>query len=171
MGVRRVTQSRGETGAVLILAMVFFLTVSLVVTALMSWVSADLTNTGNFNVARSLDYAASGAAQLEIQNLRYNYIGSTTAPFSCTPGGSFTFDGQAVVVYCSVVLNPASASTRTVTLDACASSQSATCVATPLLLAVVTFDDYSNTNLYGCTSTTKETTCGTGMTVTSWTVQ
>jgi Tfp pilus assembly protein PilX len=160
-----------DSGSVLILALVFLVAVSLVVTALVSWVGDDLRNTSNFKAARSLEYASGGAVQLEIQITRYSYSNATASPVTCTPGGgsAISLDGQSIAVYCTVVLHAASASSRVVTLDACPSIQTAAaCTANPFLQAVVTFDDYSNANVDQCTSSSNDATCGTGMTLSSW---
>lgn len=171
---RKGLKRSGERGSVLILALVFLVAVSLVVMALDGWVGDDLRSATNFANGRSLVYASAGAAELEIQILRYSYSTATASAIVCTPGGaaSVTLDGQAVAVYCSIVINTTSASTRVVTLDACPSSESQTaCTANPYLQAIVTFDDFSSANVDQCTSPSIETTCGAGMTLSSWVVQ
>jgi hypothetical protein len=163
-----------DAGSVLILALVFLVVASLVVTALVGWVGNDLQNSTSFGSARSLEYASGGAVQLEIEIIRYSYRSATASPVTCTPGGaaSVTLDGEAIAVYCSVVLNAASASTRVVTFDACPSNESPNaCTANPFLQAIVTFDDYGSSDVDHCISPSNEATCGTGMTLSSWILQ
>lgn len=112
-----------------------------------------------------------------------------TPPSGNVPVTTLATEGDQVAVWCSTAWNPTSAVTRIVTLSACltsvdpisgltsdgssapaasAQSSAGTCASRPGLQTVVTFDDYSSNNPgtnYGiCTST-----CGSGMTVNSWT--
>jgi hypothetical protein len=168
--------ARDETGAVLILALVFIVGVSLVITALAGWASNDLRNTSNFATDRSALYAVGGATELAISNARYSY--SATLTTSACPGTNpVTLDGESVKVWCSTVpfpaLSPPNPSiTRAVTFSAClASISQSSCTASPYIQAVVYFDDISSTsNVDNCTSTSNQT-CGTSMIVDSWIVQ
>jgi Tfp pilus assembly protein PilX len=162
-----------DTGAVLVLALVFLVVVSLIGGTLVAWVGNDLRNTTHLKGDRTFQYAASGVTEIEIQGVRYIYT-ANVAWSNCTPGGgaSFTLDSQALEVFCNTALAPTSAATRVVTLDTCPSSESqSTCTANPYLQAIVTFNDYSNANSYHCTSATDEATCGTGMSISSWIIQ
>jgi len=164
---------RDETGAVLVLALVFLVTVGLIVTALLQWSSNDLKNTSNFKSGRSVVYAAGGATEAAIWSARYS-LTSGTNPCPGT-GSSITIGGQAIEVWCTTVSNTQSAATRVVTLSACATGLSSVC-ANPFLVATVTFDDYSNgnPNANNCLQATPplaRKTCGTGMTLNSWVVR
>jgi hypothetical protein len=64
--------ARGESGAILILALVYIVSVSLIVLALATWASNDLHNTTKFNSGILLHSAASGAVNTAIQSIRYN---------------------------------------------------------------------------------------------------
>jgi len=165
------SHSRGDDGAILLLSLVFLLAVSLVVGSMLGWLRNDLSNTAAFSTASKTEYAVGAATQVEIQELRYGYTAPTSTPYNCTPGpgSSITINQQAISVYCTIVFNPQSPSTRVATLSAClASVAQATCVSSPFLQATVSFDDFSFAGTFGCSSASNQTTCGTGMTLTSW---
>jgi hypothetical protein len=174
---------RNETGSVLIMAMIYLVAVSMMVTALAAWTSNDLNNTTNFSSSRSLQYAASSATNLAIQSIRYAPLIATgqtlnaSPPSYCWGNGpksdltTNTFD---VAVWCSTAWSPTNlVATRVVTLSACqynasmtATQNATTCAAAPLLQVVVTFDDYpafSNSTTTAC-----HVFCGTFMTQNSW---
>jgi hypothetical protein len=142
-----------ESGAVLILALVFLVAVSMLVLALSGWVGNDLMDTTSFVNARSLDFATSSATELAIQEIRYTPLlgaGQTlnaSPPAPCWGNGPTSepppLNGMSVAVWCSSAWNPSSANTRVVTFSACLSDLSAAaCAAQPFLQTVVTFDDY-----------------------------
>jgi hypothetical protein len=183
--------SRSESGAILILALVYIFTVGLIVAALADWATNDLTNTAHFTTARSLQYALSSVTDTAIQSIRYTPLPSTTpvtnvptppagAPGYCwTPATGFTYDGlppadfagENVAVWCSTVENLPQATTRVVTFSACLESVTASnCASSPLLQAVVAFDDYppggSPLLASQCTASVN---CGEGMTLENWT--
>jgi hypothetical protein len=135
---------QGESGAILILALVYILTVSAIVAALASWASNDLNNTTNFSQSSSTHYAASSVVDTAIQSIRYTPVPSTapTVPAALTdcwaPHGSgavsgltinYTTNGAAdpitVAVWCSTqesLSNSITAypnATRVVTFTAC----------------------------------------------------
>lgn len=132
---------------------------SLIVTALLSWVGTSLHATANFQDERNVEYAATDAVNLAIQNTRYtfDYGASPNNPYSpsgpmlnnATPElcASYTNQSSSVDVYCSMVWQPYSANTRVFTYSACNTASAnnakpADCAAQPLLQAVVAFDDY-----------------------------
>ena len=172
----RVSAERDEAGAILVLALIFLVTVGLIVTALLQWSSNDLKNTSNFKAGRSVVYAAGGATEAAIWSARYSFT-SGIPPVACPgTGSSISIGGQAIEVWCSTVsnTNPPSAATRVVTLSACpANTPVSTCTGNPNVQAVVTFDDYSNANpnANNCLQGKPQTTCGTGMTLNSWVVR
>lgn len=172
-GVRRRSARRSpvrnEAGAVLILALVFVLIVSVSVLALLSLGGGSLLSTGNLRTLRSTEYAADGAVDAAMQATRYSYNAYTTSG-NCLPNGAptVTISGTTVMVNCSGKLNTQSASTRVINFYACLQS---TCTsANNILAAQVTFDDYSTTGSYSCAVSTA-TTCGTGMIINSWVVK
>jgi hypothetical protein len=155
---RRVLSPRSESthdeaGAVLILALVFLVAVSLIVVALLSWVGTSLKVTSSFASEQSVESAATSAMNLAIQNTRYTFatqLLNASPPQPCwyssggTPQQPPPLNGQQIDVWCSMVWQPFSSSTRTITYSACPSSLTNTlCAATPTLQAVVTFDDYA----------------------------
>jgi hypothetical protein len=154
---RRTNTARGDTGAVLVLALIFLTTASLIVGALSAWTVNDLSNTSSFTSARSLQYAARSATNLAVQSIRDTPLlspGQTlnaSPPSYCwgtgAPSQLSNIDGAPPMsVWCSTAYAPSSTVTRVVTLSTCLSSAmvtaAATCAANPLLQAVVTFDDY-----------------------------
>ena len=62
-----------ESGAVLVLALVFLVAVSLIVTGLLTFVGTSLTASGTYSNDRNLEYAATDAVNLAIQNTRYSF--------------------------------------------------------------------------------------------------
>ena len=185
MATRRAGRGRGESGAALVLALVFITCIGLVVGTMETWTANDLKNATNFQNARNQSFALYGVTQTAIQTIRYAPLlgaGQTlnaNPPYSCweptpvpTPAAQSqsTLDGYTVNVYCSTVWHPTQANTRVVTISACVVPTTAqACAAQPGLQTIVTFDDYSNGNPSinpgVCT-----TTCGAGMTVNSSTM-
>lgn len=189
-------ETYGESGAILILALVYIFTIGLIVAALASWTTNDLNNTAHFTNARSLQYALSSVTNTAIQSMRYNPLPTTlaqaqaqvaTSPGFCwTPAGSSTYDGvtqvvggvtvpnidgESVAVWCSTVENLAQGTTRVVTFSACMSSVTNTaCAAKPLLQVVVSYDDYPPGGGPLLTAQCAPTVnCGEGMTLQNWT--
>jgi hypothetical protein len=178
----RVGDSGDETGAVLILALVFLVTVGGVVGSLSTWAMNDLSNTTHFTTARTLQYAVNGAVQTAVQNMRYTPQFATTLNASapgapCWGTGSSSqvlINGTNVAVWCSTSWNPASTATRVVTILGCpvpagqtALANASSCAMSPTLKAVVAFGDYpigdNAPNSAECV-----VYCGTSMTVDSW---
>jgi hypothetical protein len=177
---------RGESGAVLILALVFLVIVGSLVGSLSTWATNDLNNTQKFATSRTLQYATSSAMETAIGNIRYSPLFASQMPAVMTPptttstspsfcwGSSapstLSIDSVNVEVWCSTAYTPTSAATRAVTLSACPVTPTMTgpsCAANPTLQAVVTFGDYpagSNPPItYECIAY-----CGSSMTVNSW---
>ena len=173
----RTVRGRDDAGAVLVLALVFLVAVSLIVGALASWSSNDLNNTSQFKLARSLQNAVSNVTNVAIQSIRYTPLLSTTLnaspPAPCWGTSSSALassgDNPAVAVWCSTDWTPTSTETRVVTLSACLSNvaSAAACASNPVLQAVVTFDDYPS-GVSAPTMGQCVVYCGTGMTVNSW---
>jgi hypothetical protein len=148
-----------ESGAILVLALIFMLSISLAVGALATWSSNDIRNISNFKKVRATLTAAEGATQAQMTAMRYVY--ATTCP-----GTPYTLNGASVVVTCTATVDPASSASRVISLTAFPQGQSSRI----LIAAQVTFNDFSNTfNKNDCLATTPNpTTCGSGMTVNSW---
>jgi hypothetical protein len=147
---------RDERGSSLILALVYIVSVSLIVGALADWAMNDLNNTSHFQTASSVDNAISGATEVAIQAIRYypqaNTPGNYVNCFAPPTGDNVSIvmiNSDYVGVWCSTVTNLKSPNTRVVTFIACketaatvAFSVEGTCALAPTLTAVVTFDDY-----------------------------
>jgi hypothetical protein len=133
--------------------------VSVIVTGLLTWVGTSLTATGSFQNERNVEFAATNAVNLAIQNTRYTFDYGTTNPFASpantpmlnnpTPElcATYTVPGPTtfppVDVYCTMVWQAYSANTRVFTYSACDNGATpANCAAQPLLQAIVAFDDY-----------------------------
>ena len=126
-----------ESGATLVLALLFLVVIGLIVGGLASWTSNDLSNSLRFQQDRSAQYALSSTTQVAIQNIRYApLLGSkqtlnASPPSYCwgpTPAAGtgtvseLTVLNYQVAVWCSTVWTPTSASTRVVTVSACLTS-------------------------------------------------
>ena len=62
-----------EAGSSLVLALVFLVAVSLIVTGLLGWLGTSLTASVVFSSERNIDNAATNAVNLAIQNTRYSF--------------------------------------------------------------------------------------------------
>jgi hypothetical protein len=178
--------ARGESGAVLILALVFLIVVGGIVGVLANSVSSHLEDSTAFSAGRSLQYAATSAVDLAIQNIRYTPLitpGETldaSPPAQCWNTAIVANDGASqwggvngeplIDLWCSTVWNPNSGSTRTVTISACEDSvngSAATCAVSPLLQAVVVFGDYPP-GVSAPSTGICSVYCGSGETIESW---
>ncbi len=159
MARAEIVTKRSERGSSLILALVYIVSVSLIVGALADWAMNDLNNTTHFQNASSLDNAVSGATEVAIQSMRYYPQYSTTqSPHvaNCwTPSGTLASDvlinNDLVGVWCTTLEHLQSPNTRIVTFYACpvtaanvanGTDNATWCQSNPTLTAVVTFDDY-----------------------------
>ena len=149
-----------EDGAVLILALVFLVSVSLIVIGLLTWVGTSLSATTTFGQSRTLEDAATSAVNLAIQNSRFTFASQMTnasPPSACWYANNVAqqpqvLQGYSIDVWCSMVWQSSSAATRTITYSACPTggtgsptqtTDPATCASKPLLQAVMTYDDYA----------------------------
>jgi hypothetical protein len=150
-------RSDDESGAVLILALVFLVAVSLIVTALLTWVGTSLSATGTFQNERNVELALTDGVNLAIQNTRFQFDTGSPTAFLNNPSpelcATYQVPAEAsnnfVNVYCSMVWQPFSANTRVFTYSACAytttptsSTPAADCAAQPQLQDIVAFYDY-----------------------------
>jgi hypothetical protein len=185
-----------DVGAIMILALVFLVAVSLVIVALISWVGTSLTATAAFSTERTNEYAATSAVDLAINNSRYQFdngvspsdpMHNAVEPAPCwntagqigggAAGQPPAIDGVTMDVWCSMQWQPQSSQTRVITYSVCPSSVSnVSCGAQPLLQAVVAFDDYPpglgtvSLTPVPCSSRTATNggTCGESQTQISW---
>jgi len=172
------------------LALVFLIVVGGIVGVLGNSISSHLEDSTAFASGRNLQYAATSAVDLAIQNIRYTPLispGETldaSPPVQCwnpDPGTAFSSsDGAAqwggvngeplIDLWCSTVWNPNSGSTRTVTISACedaVNGSAGPCAVSPLVQAVVVFDDYPP-GVSAPTTGICSLYCGSGETIDSW---
>lgn len=84
---------RDERGAILLLALIYIVAVSVFVGALAYWATNDLNNTSEFFSASQIQYAASSATDIAVQSIRYfpqptnptANVYSSCNPANCTP--------------------------------------------------------------------------------------
>ena len=152
-----VPRSGDESGAILILALVFLVAVSLIVTGLLTWVGTSLSATGTFQNERNVELGLTNGVNLAIHNTRYQFDAGSPTPFLNNPSpelcGTYQIPNESsnnlVNVYCSMIWQPFSANTRVFTYSACAytatptsSTPAADCAAQPSLQDIVAFYDY-----------------------------
>jgi hypothetical protein len=182
-------RARSESGAVMILALVYFISMSLIIAALTREATNDLGNNSRFSYAFALQNAAGSATQVAINFDRYyssslNQAPAPNPPISCLGAGGapayLTFDNgptsdptqfvNNISVWCTTVWNPTLSTTRVVTFYACpytAGVTGATCQSTAILKAIVTFDDYPS-SLSAPIDAQCNVWCGTGESVSTW---
>lgn len=181
-------EARSDSGAVLILALVYLLIVSTVIAALSGWAINDLNDTSDFTSAFALQNAAGGATEVAIQYVRYSStplvqganpavscLGPKATPPTVTitngPNSDPTLYTDTLAVWCSTVWAPTQSTTRTVTFWACPSPVGGTtagaCQASAVLEAVVVFDDYPS-SLSAPIDGQCNVWCGSGMAVNTW---
>ena len=144
--------------------------------ALVQWVGNDLANTAKFTSAQSFQSTANSAAELALQNVRYNFVGATlnaSPPVPCwttSPTPSLlSLNGQSVDAWCSTSWTLGISESRVVTISICLSSVSATnCAYTPLLGVIATFHDFEKSTGISTCSPQSTTNCGTTMMIESW---
>lgn len=168
---RRVTDGRGhdEAGAVLVLALIFMVTCSLLVIGLLSWSGNNLSSVAAFVQSRTTNYAATSAMETAIQNVRYSTTACPSTGLNIpVPNPSAAYD-LTMTIFCSPTTETElpSAASRVINFTECVSTAvSNNACTTPYLKVTVDYDDYvagmiANGTL--CTST-----CGENVTVISW---
>ncbi len=174
-----------ETGSSLILAMVFLLIGTLIVTTLASWTTNDLNNTTGFRSVETNLYAADGAAEVAIASVRYTY--PTTSPSGsllsgwqysgpCPSTNPIEVDGAWVAAWCTTSV-PEAQFSRLVKIDVYADPSQTPLAIQPsessaILVAVVGFNDaiaQSVSPPYVCSRAPSD--CGNSMEVVTWRVQ
>ena len=169
----------------------FLVVISVIVGALTEWTTNDLANSANFTTTQNVSNSATNAVNLAIQNIRYHpllytSVNNTTTDLTLNASppnycwGSGASQAFNMNVYCTTVWNPTEANTRQVTVDACPVSRTApvtgtaswtaaqtTCPQTPLLQAIVTFDDYPQ-GVSAPSNVQCVVYCGSAMTINDW---
>jgi hypothetical protein len=80
------SRKHDEQGAVLLLAVIFVIIISLVLVALVSLAGNDLKNTSNVITQQTLEYSATAATNMAIQNVQYTDPTLQGGPVACLPG-------------------------------------------------------------------------------------
>lgn len=176
-----------ESGAVLILALVFLLVVAVLILAISNFAVEAATNTTNLRTQRSLESNAEGAATAAIQNVRLNYgasqygsvFGPTITwsnPVSCLPAGYPT--SPTVAVWCKAYAIPDSPTTRVVDFYVCPPTPgvtAATCTALNSqyvqLYAEVVYDDLPPGSVATACNAATNATCGLTVNINPWDVR
>lgn len=186
---------RDESGAVLILALIYILVIGLVVGTLSTWASNDLNNTTEFDVANQIHSVAASVTNTAIQSIRYSpmpastptqdvptSVGNCWTPSAGSPASQLTIDGYTFASWCTTTENNSSSNTRTVTVYTCQSALTSsstgtaisqaisTCVADPVVQAQVIFDDYPSGGsvLLSTQCNIQAGQCGYGQTLVYW---
>jgi hypothetical protein len=177
---------KDEDGAILLLALIFVLILSLSIYGLVTFGGIGIKNTVNLKGQQSLEYAADGATEASIQAVRYsnyawNYPLGNLQLVDCLPDGaifaapsttpSLTINNTPITVDCIPgPPSPASHVTRVVTFYACPQAVSPCSAANSVVFATVDFEDVTPTGSDQCNNT-NIMTCGMGEIITSWVVQ
>lgn len=184
-----------EDGAVLILALVFVLVVTLSIFGLITFGGTGILNATNLEGQRALEYAADGATSASIQAVRYSYFSfskNTPQPVDCLPDGAvltlplnpstntnesttadMAINGDDITVDCIGGLSDSTVPqfTRVVIFYACLQTVAPCTTNNSVVAATVDFEDYSPTHVDQCVSATDTATCGTGEVISSWVVE
>jgi hypothetical protein len=167
-----------ERGAILILALVYIISISLIVGAIADWAMNDLNNSTHLDTSSAKAYAATSAVDVAVQSIRYTPLISQTQSPSVgycwtPPSGSvsqLSTNGYTVAVWCTTLVSLDSANTRVVTIFACLSTLTSTQCQAPnadIVTVQVTFDDYPAVGSPALTSTCTAT-CGESATTDYW---
>lgn len=139
---RRSEATYDESGATLVIALIFVVAVGALIAALVGLTGNNLVTTATLQNQKALEYAADGAIETTIQAVRY----SASSPCPLTlPTISSNNVVPAMEVECGGLIGP----TSQITFFACPVGQSvASCEASPLVQAQVLFVNYeiSDTN-------------------------
>jgi hypothetical protein len=182
-----------EDGAVLILALVFVLVVTLSIFGLITFGGTGILNATNLQGQRALEYAADGATSASIQAVRYSYFSfSNPQPVDCLPDGAvltlplnastntyesttadIAINGDDITVDCIAGLPDSTVPqfTRVVTFYACLQTVAPCTANNSVVAATVDFEDYSPAHVDQCVNATTTATCGTGEVISTWVVE
>jgi hypothetical protein len=167
--------------------MIFLLAGAMVAFALLSWTETAILSDVHARQAADLQFAATAAAQVTIEQQRYTYQDLSTLPvdqatnaWDCTPANFNTSANikMSVTVFCQIQFQPGTTSSRVLTLSVCQATYAPTalanCVGTidtnqlAYLSAQVSFNEYSTTGIRACSGPENHWSCGTGMTINRW---
>ena len=184
-----------DSGASLILAMIFMSVVSLISLAMAAWATTGLHSTISFTAAQSTVSTANSVAEVTLQEVRGAFYTNTIwaqPPVSCwgptnwTPLDLQGINNSSLTAYCSTAWPyDGSNSRRQVTISICptpaatpTSADATKCATAPYLQVVATFDDRPASGSFpNCNNeptyqssypTTQWSSCGTFMTINSW---
>ena len=176
---------QSDSGAALILALVFLLAVGTLIVAVGQFAVTAQSNTINLKAERALRANASSAATVAIQQVRVNYAyqpdTSQTAlhydgtPYLCAPGWVNT--SYKVTVFCQGTAYPGTASSRVVDFYVCKNGTSAsTCTAagssSTVLVSEVIYDDVPAGQPTGAQcSAGSSGTCGLTVSISKWDIR
>ena len=173
----RTIRPTDENGALLLLALMFMVATSLVVTGLLAWSGNDITNVGHLKAARNTSYASQGAIEAAIWNVRFAPTPLSNGEPCPKPATSSVntypapaVNGQSIYVWCSIFSIPGG---RGVTFFAypCDKSSSS-CTSHPYAQADVTIDDLGRGGVPYCPPPASQaSSCGSAATVNKWVVQ
>ena len=181
---------KDDSGAVLILALIFIIAIALIMLSLLSLTGNDIINASNLQSERALDYAADGATTASVQAVRYSSTQfSQSSPQLCMPNGatSIEVDAVPIVVECENTSSRAqpnspcpyhsalACTTRVVRFFVCTTGGPSCAAGSPDLVvqAEVAFDDFPDTpgSADVCAPSTGTETCGIGMAVVFWSLR
>jgi hypothetical protein len=167
---------RSESGAVMVLALVFLVAVTMTTLSILGYAGASLFDTGTLQNQRAMQYGAEAAVQGAIQTVRYQAPTSAlqqncTFPTTTT---SVTINGFNFVVKCTISIPPGFYG-RNVTFNGCLANGSS-CART-IVTAKAVFNDVNplckSGASYGCYGAGPWGSgfWGTTATVTNWVVK
>jgi len=173
-----------EDGAILLLALIFVLIVTIAIFGLVTFGGVGIKNAANLKGQRSLEYAADGATAAAVQAVRYSYFTfNNPQPVDCLPDGavltipsttaSMTINNDQVTVDCILgpqPTPPVAQFTRVVTFYACPQSVAPCNGNNSVVIATIDFEDVNSSGVGQC-SATNTSTCGIGEVVGNWVVQ
>jgi len=181
---RPISLAVNESGAILILALVFILVMAISVLGLLTFGGTGLKDAAGLQGQRGIEFAAEGATTAAIQSVRYSFnaYNSGSTPSSCLPPGATTMtipEGSVnyqMEVDCSGTLNVAPTPlqyTRVVTFYACQSGPTPPSCnqGNAVVIATVNFQDLSASGVNACYDSSDTGTCGTAMVISSWNVK
>jgi hypothetical protein len=188
--MQRTRARNDENGAILILALVFLIIVTLAIFGLITFGGVGILNSTNLKGQNALEYAADGATSAAVQAVRYSDDSfNNPQPLDCLPDGavltlsgnqsttpSMTINGDSIAVDCIAGQFPASTPSqisRIVNFYACSQTPTpVVCTANNSVVAAsVEFEDESSTTLVDQCNSTTTLTCGTGEVIISWVVE
>lgn len=160
---------RNESGAILVLALVFMIVIALVLLAVVNLTGSDVSNTSALIDQQSLEYRSSGAMDVAIQTVRYSNTTFTGGScFSSATGIPIGSNSPVVYVDCSTVphaqLSANTGVSREINFYACETSSTSCSSTNYTIWATVDFVD-------GPTCATGSIgACGTSESIKSWLV-